>query len=238
MERTTGLPGKSLFFLSFSFLRLFVLHFSYSIPSLSTHWEGKVERVSRLLTPVTFSRPPSCVLHPVGIMWPPICLHSILQAVLRLQLHWRMVLVCLFTSPNHIFFFFLMIVFIFGCAGSWLLCGLFSRWGERGWLSSRGTWASYCSGFCGWRPPALGHAGFSRCGMWARQLQLPGSRAQAKWLWHISLVVPRHVGLFQIGERTWVSCTGRRILYHWATRGVPRLLEDTKYPSFLFIHGS
>ena len=40
---------------------------------------------------------------------------------------------------------------IFGCAGSLLLCGLFSSCGEQGLLSSCSTRASHCSGFscCG-----------------------------------------------------------------------------------------
>ena len=37
--------------------------------------------------------------------------------------------------------------FFFGCAGSSLLCGLFSSCGERGQLSSCGSWASHCGGF-------------------------------------------------------------------------------------------
>ena len=36
--------------------------------------------------------------------------------------------------------------FIFGYAGSLLLCGLFSRCGKQGLLSSRGVGASHCGG--------------------------------------------------------------------------------------------
>ena len=40
-------------------------------------------------------------------------------------------------------------------------------------------------------------------------------------LWH--LVAPQHMGSSQIRDRTHVSCIGRWILYHWATREAPVL---------------
>ena len=72
---------------------------------------------------------------------------------------------------------FLFYLFIFGCAGSSLLCGLFLC-GERGPLSSCGPRASYRGGSscCGAR--ALGCVGFNSCGRWAQQLRFPGARAQ------------------------------------------------------------
>ena len=76
--------------------------------------------------------------------------------------------------------------FIFGCAGSSLLHGLFFSCGEWGLFSS-------CSG-------------------WAQQLRLLGSRAEVQQLWH--LVVLWHVGSSRTRDRTWVSCIGRRTLYH------------------------
>ena len=53
-------------------------------------------------------------------------------------------------------FFFLKNLFIFGCAGSLLLCmGFLSSCGRRGVFSSCWAWASHCSGFSlggtGWR---------------------------------------------------------------------------------------
>ena len=55
-------------------------------------------------------------------------------------------------------FDFLNILFIFYCAGSSLLCGLFSHCGEWGLLSSCGVWGSHCGGFsC--RAQSLGHTG-------------------------------------------------------------------------------
>ena len=70
-------------------------------------------------------------------------------------------------------------VFIFSCAESSFLCGLFSYWGKWGLLSSCHVWASHCSGFsrCGAQAPgcvgfcscdsqALEHK-FNSCGAWA-----------------------------------------------------------------------
>ena len=63
--------------------------------------------------------------------------------------------------------------------------------------------------------------GFSSCGMWAQKLWLVGSRAQAQYLWCTGLAAPRHLGSSRTRARTRVSCTGRRILNHCATREVP-----------------
>ena len=57
-------------------------------------------------------------------------------------------------------------VFTFGCAGSSLLCMLFSSCGEWGQLSSCGEWASHCSDFSRLCSRALEH-GLSCCGTWA-----------------------------------------------------------------------
>ena len=81
--------------------------------------------------------------------------------------------------------------FIFGSAGSSLL-----------WSGPRGGGSSGCGAW------ALGRVDFSSC----------GSRAQAHWLQHTGVVAPQHVGSSWIRNRTYVSCIGRWILYHWATR--------------------
>ena len=62
------------------------------------------------------------------------------------------------------------------------------------------------------------HAGLSSCCMRAQQLRLVGSRAQAQQLWHMGLIAPRHVGSSWARARTCVSCIGRRIPNHCATR--------------------
>ena len=55
-------------------------------------------------------------------------------------------------------------------------------------------------------------------GTWASVAAVPGARAQAQWLWCMGSVAPWLVGSSQIRDQTHVSCTGRRILYHGATR--------------------
>ena len=81
-------------------------------------------------------------------------------------------------------------LFIFGCAGSSLLRGLLS-----------------CCRAC-----ALGHVGSLAAAPWAL------SRAQAQQLWCMGLVALRHVGSSQTRDWTHVPCSGRWILYHWATK--------------------
>ena len=63
-------------------------------------------------------------------------------------------------------------LFIYGCAVSLLQCGLFSRCGEWGLLSSGGARAFHHGGFPCCRAQALGQAGFSSHAPWA--LLLPG----------------------------------------------------------------
>ena len=53
--------------------------------------------------------------------------------------------ICFF--PNYFTIILFMYSFIFGCAGSLLLCGLFSSCSEQGLVSSCGARASHCSGF-------------------------------------------------------------------------------------------
>ena len=64
--------------------------------------------------------------------------------------------------------------------------------------------------------------GLQACGL--QQLWLADSRAQAQQLWHMGLVAPWHVGSSQTKDRTCVSCIGRWILIHCATREVPIIL--------------
>ena len=71
--------------------------------------------------------------------------------------------------------------FIFGCAGSLLLCGLFSSCSERGLLPS-GVRASHCSGFSYLGAWALGLTGFGRCGSWALEHRLSSCGTQVSLL--------------------------------------------------------
>ena len=133
---------------------------------------------------------------------------------------WKATQVCLYcTSSFSKCFSFYFILFIFGCAGSSLLLGLFSTCGEWGllsrcseWdlLSSRHAGASHCSGLSCCRAQASG---------------LPDSRAQAQQLWHVrGLAATWHLWSSWIKDGTHVSCTGRGILHHWATREAPMFL--------------
>ena len=81
--------------------------------------------------------------------------------------------------------------FFFGCAGSSLLCRLFSSCSEQGLLSSCGAWASHCGEASTvaehrlqgvWASAVLVH-GLSNCSSWALQHRLNRFGAQA-WLHH------------------------------------------------------
>ena len=110
-------------------------------------------------------------------------------------MYWRM---STYHGEGHLLYslnqFYFIYNFIYGCAGSLLLGSLSSSCPKRELLSSCGAWASHCGGSSCCGAQALGHAGFSNCGVWARQLQFSGSKAQAQWLWRTSLVAPQHVG--------------------------------------------
>ena len=57
------------------------------------------------------------------------------------------------------------------------------------------------------------------CSQWWRLLLwLSGSRAWAQQLWQMGLAALRHMGSSWPRAWTHISCTGRQILYHWATR--------------------
>ena len=62
--------------------------------------------------------------------------------------------------------------FIFGCAGSPLLCGLFSSCRKWESPSSCGVWASRGGGFSSCRARALAHSGCSALGSWALEHRL------------------------------------------------------------------
>ena len=71
--------------------------------------------------------------------------------------------------------------------------------------------------------------GFSSCSMWAQRLLLTGCRAQAQCLWHTGLVALWHVGSSRTRDGTRVSCIGKQVLYHWATREASLWLKFLKY---------
>ena len=71
-------------------------------------------------------------------------------------------------SPKYLKIILFMYSFIFGCAGSLLLCGLFSSCSKQGLVSSCGLQTSHCSGFSCCGAQALGRTGFSSCGTGAQ----------------------------------------------------------------------
>ena len=104
-----------------------------------------------------------------------------------------------------------LINLFFGCVGSSLLC--------TGFLYLQRVWSSHCGGLL--RNTGSRRVGFSSCAMWAQQLWLAGSRAQAQQLWCTGLVALWHVGSSRTRDQTPVPCVGRQILNHCATREVP-----------------
>ena len=94
-----------------------------------------------------------------------------------------------------LYVFFQIILFIFGCAGSLLPCGLFSRYTNWGLLYSYSVQASHYSGFSACRAWAL----------WCRlqQLQFMGS----------AVVAPRLQSTGSIAVACALSCSGAQRIY-------------------------
>ena len=106
-------------------------------------------------------------------------------------------------SPVFFFFFFnnFIYVFIFGCAGASLLCGLFFSWGERG-----------CSD-CGARFSLTGLLSWSPQGTCASVLAARGLHSSGA-----QVSCSGHVGSSRLSDWARVSCLGRWILRRRATR--------------------
>ena len=120
-------------------------------------------------------------------------------------------------------------LFIFGCAGSSLLHRLFFSCSESGLLSSWGSWVSHCRGFSCWRPQALGCVGSGRCSFQALVHRLNSCGTQ-------TCGISWHVGSSWRRDGTRVSCIGRLILYHWATRKALRCSWIYLEKPFLLLH--
>ena len=80
--------------------------------------------------------------------------------------------------------------------------------------ASGGYSSLWCVGFSLWwllllQSTGSRRLGFSSCGTRAQQL------------WHTGLVAPRYVGSSRTRDQTHVSCIGRQIVNHCATREVP-----------------
>ena len=106
------------------------------------------------------------------------------------------------------------------------LCWIFTAtWA----FSSCSVWAAHCGSFSCCKALALGCTGFSSCGIWAQQLQLLVSRAQAQYSWYTSLGPLQHVGSAQIRDRTLVSCISRWTL-PLRQQGSPRVDFKNVFP--------
>ena len=126
---------------------------------------------------------------------------------------------------------FSMYLFIFGCAGSSLPLRFFSSCSERRLLFSCSAQVSHRSGFSCGRAWALGHMGFSSfnsgrssCHFWALEHRLNSCGAQAYLL----------CSMWDIPRPGMESCTGRLILYHWATREAQIIILFTKKITICF----
>lgn len=122
---------------------------------------------------------------------------------------WLWVICSLLMMPRWLLFLIKKIVL---CIYFWLcwvyIAALaFSSGGEWGLLSSCSARASHRSGFSCCGAQALGS--------WASV----AASVQAQQLLFSGLAAPRHVGSSLSRDQTRVSCTGKQILYWWATRG-------------------
>ena len=98
--------------------------------------------------------------------------------------------------------------------------------------------------------PAVGVGAILCCSAWPSHLQwvlllqstgsrrmgstgaVPGSRAQAQQLWPRALAAPQQVGSSQTRDRTHVSCIGRQMLHHGATRKPLLVIFIVKFQSW------
>ena len=156
-----------------------------------------------LFLPEIWSREPSLltVAMPTTTYWSP---HSGKGLSLQLSEH----------GTKFVILYFYLFIY-YGCSGSSLLKELFSSCSKWGLFSTCGAWALHCGGFSWCRARALGHVG--------SEVAVCSSRAQAQWLWYMDLVALQCVGSSQTRDQTHISCIGRWIFRHWATREAPDL---------------
>ena len=118
-------------------------------------------------------------------------------------------------SPSHLLISVFLCSFIFGCAGSSCCAQASSGCGKRGCSSLP------CVGFSRWWLLLFWNMGSRACTL--RCLRLLGSRAQAQWLWHLSLVALQSCGIFpDQGSNPW--------LLHWQADSLP--LRHQESPLF------
>ena len=121
-------------------------------------------------------------------------------------------------------------IFIFGSAGSLMLCGLFCSCSEQGLLSSWGARASHCGGFSCCGAQALGPAGLSSWRHVSSVVEEHGLKSTGS----VVVVHRLSVGSSWIRDRTRVSCVGKWILFHWAAWEAQPLSLDSLLLVFFF----
>ena len=125
-----------------------------------------------------------------------------------------------FLNNQYAMFFIISNSLIFGCAGSSLLHNLFSNCKGHGLLSGYSVRAANCSGFScrdrlqSTQASVAAASGLSSTGSVVAQYELS---------------CPWHMGSSQTKDWTHVSCTGRQMLYHWATREAPNSIFETNF---------
>ena len=110
-------------------------------------------------------------------------------------------------------FSFSMILFVDGCAGSSLLCGLFSSCAKQELLSGCGVGFSLEASHC--RAWAQGCFGFRSCGTWAQQL------------WHSSFSCSKPCRIFP--DQGW-----NLHLLHWQANSLPLRYQESPQEYFRF----
>ena len=103
-------------------------------------------------------------------------------------------------------------------------------------FSSCSVQASHCGSLSSCGAQSLGHMRFSSCDVWARQVQLEGSRGRAHELCLTGSADPRPVGSSWTRDGSNVPCIARRIINHWITREAHMVLSTQQMFSEISIH--
>ena len=84
------------------------------------------------------------------------------------------------------------------------------------------TGASHCRAqTLGTRTSVVAACGLCHCGLWAlKHAGFNSCSMQAQQLWHLGLVLPRHVESSQTRDPSHVPCIGRQFLNHCTTREI------------------
>ena len=152
----------------------------------------------------------------VHLVWEPVCF-LYLDNCFLLQV-WNFLAMIPSNAFFNVFYFNFICSLIHGSSGSSLLPAGFSLQ-RLLFLHATGTRARR----------------LQQSGAWTQQSWVPGSRAQAQQWQPVGLAALWHVASSLIRDQTHISCIGRLILYHRATREAP---SNTFFSSLFFISSS